>query len=178
MNPKSRTGPVEAWRRLSVNWWAGLSWRHSFCLEPVPQLLFTLHLPKSYTSSDITPRVSKNKTKSRGDYVCVQVCLYSISIDLWIYACMYVWMNVCVHVCNIYIWISLFHEIVSCIIKLTIPKSIGQADRLETQVGVDVVVLKQSFFFGNSFCPWGLQLLGMAHPHYWGEAPSLRVNYW
>ena len=49
---------------------------------------------------------------------------------------------------------SLFYEIVSCIVKLTIPKSIGQADRLETQVGVGVVVLKQSlFFFGNSFCP-------------------------
>ena len=145
MNLKSRAGPGEAWRTLRVKWWAGRSWGRSFRVEPAPQLLVTLHLPKSCTSLDITPAVSKNRAKPRGDRVHAGVSVFCLSL------CVCLWMDVYMQVCNIYIWISLFYEVVSCIVKVTIPKSIGQADRLETQVGVGVVVLKQSLFFFGKF---------------------------
>ena len=106
MDLKSRTRPVEAWRTLSVKWWAGRFWGRSSRVEPAPQLPVILHLPKSYTSLDTTPGVSKNKTKPREDYVCVQMCLYSVSTDLCV--CLYGWMNVCMQVCNIYIYMNIF----------------------------------------------------------------------
>lgn len=46
------------------------------------------------------------------------------------------------------------------------PKSIGQVDSLETQIGVDAAVLKQNFFFFKKlpFFSLELQLTGRAPP--------------
>lgn len=54
-------------------------------------------------------------------------------------------------------------ELAHAIVGLASLKSIGQADRLETQAGVDVVTLKQNFFLSGK-----LQFLHLeeAHPHY------------
>lgn len=72
-------------------------------------------------------------------FVHIYACILSLSIFLLsIYLSLYIY----------------FMGLPPAIVRLEIPKSIGQANRLETQAGVSTVVLKQnSFFSGNlHFC--------------------------